>query len=728
MPRPSKLDDEEIVQEARKRFDRCVAWETQWRERALFDTKFANADSHNGWAGTLTLRTERGSRPTLTYNYVRQHLLQVINDARQNKAQIKVTPTGGRASYEAAQVFSGIIRRIEYTSKAVDAYSTATYHQVESGMGYVRVETDYVDDQSFDLDLFIRRVPDPRCVYMDPDCKSYDKSDAAFAFVFEDVPRDRYEEEYGKEDDTAPATFDKTDGWNDKDHVRIAEYWRRGEANRTIHMLDNGAVVDDDEIPDELRDEIKKRIVKSRDVSEPEIEWFKIAGDKIVHRRDWPGKYIPIVPFIGEETVIAGEMDRKGHTRSQIDAQRIYNYWASAAVEQVALQTKTPYIARADAIEGRTEQWATANVKNYSVLVYNGVDEAGQPIPPPARVEPPTMAQAYIQGMTIARQDLMSVTGQYQAELGMPSNERSGVAIQQRQRQGDTATYHYIDNQAKAIRQVGRILIDLIPKIYDVRRVVMTLAEDGSEAKVVVAPDAPEAHQNMGQGPGGQPAALSNGQAQQQAEDPEQPDPTVIFNPNVGTYDCESDVGPSYGTQRQEAANAFSQIMQQNPAAFQIVGDFWADNSDFPGADELADRLKRGLPPQYRAGPDPQVQQIAQQAQQAQQQAQGLLQKADAEIAMLKAQLVHQQEQAKDKSQEIAIKDYEAETNRLKAVGGIDPLSLQVVVRQMVQDMLQTELHPVLQQHAANESELQQTLAPPVPVNGTANGAASGGP
>jgi hypothetical protein len=727
MPRATK-GDAEIIREGKERFTRCEAWERQWRERALFDTKFANGDHANMWQWDTNVRTERGSRPSLTYNQVRQHNLQVINDARQNKAQIKISPVGGRATYEAAQVFSGIIRRIEYTSKAVDAYSTATYHQVESGMGYVRVETDYVDDQSFDLDLFIRRVPDPRCVYMDPDCKSYDKSDAAFAFVFEDVPRDRYEEEYGKEDNTAPATFDKTDGWNDKDHVRIAEYWRRGEANRTIHMLDNGAVVDDDEIPEELRDEIKKRIVKSRDVSEPEIEWFKIAGDKIVDRRDWPGKYIPIVPFVGEETVIEGVMDRKGHTRSQIDAQRIYNYWASAAVEQVALQTKTPYIARADAIEGRTEQWATANVKNYSVLVYNGVDEAGKPIPPPARVEPPTMAQAYIQGMTIARQDLMSVTGQYQAELGMPSNERSGVAIQQRQRQGDTATYHYIDNQAKAIRQVGRILIDLIPKIYDVRRVVMTLAEDGSEAKVVVAPDAPEAHQNMGQGPGGQPAALSNGQAQQQAEDPEQPDPTVIFNPNVGTYDVEADVGPSYGTQRQEAANAFSQIMQQNPAAFQVVGDFWATNSDFPGADELADRLKRGLPPQYKAGPDPQVQAVTQQAQQMQQQAQGLLQKADAEIAMLKAQLVHAQESAKDKSQEIAIKDYEAETNRLKAVGGIDPLSLQVVVRQMVQDMLQTELHPVLQQHAANESELQQTLAPPVPVNGTANGAASGGP
>jgi hypothetical protein len=158
------VTDAETIREAKTRFDRCEAWERQWRERALFDIKFANGDSQNMWQWDTNVRTERGSRPSLTYNQVRQHNLQVVNDARQNKAQIKVTPTGGRASYEAAQVFSGIIRRIEYTSKAVDAYSTATYHQVESGMGYVRVETDYVDDQSFDLDLFIRRVPDPRCV------------------------------------------------------------------------------------------------------------------------------------------------------------------------------------------------------------------------------------------------------------------------------------------------------------------------------------------------------------------------------------------------------------------------------------------------------------------------------------------------------------------------------------------------------------------------------------
>jgi hypothetical protein len=453
-------------------------------------------------------------------------------------------------------------------------------------------------------------------------------------------------------------------------------------------------------------------------VAEPEIEWFKLAGDRVIDREEWLGKYIPIVPFIGEELVIDHEMDRKGHTRSQIDAQRIYNYWASAAVEQVALQTKTPYVARADAIHGNKHQWETANLKNYSVLIYNGIDAQGGPIPPPAREPPPQMAQAYITGMTIARQDLMSVTGQYQAELGMPSNERSGIAIQQRQRQGDTATYHYIDNQAKGIRQVGRILLDLIPKVYDVQRVTMTLGEDGSEAKVLVQPDAPEAHQMIGQQPDGSAGPVSQGAAQEQMQNPDRPDPTIIFNPTVGQYDVEADVGPSYGTQRQEAANAFSQIMAQNPAAFQIVGDFWAQNSDFPGADELADRLKRGIPPQYKAGPDPQVMAITQQAQQTQQHAQELLGKADQEIEGLKQQLAQMEAQAKDKSAEIAVKDYDAETKRLAAVGSIDPMSLQIIVRQMVTDMLGTHLPPVLHDHAALEGQLAARMQPPEAVNG----------
>lgn len=730
MPRPLR-GDAEVLREARTRFEHCTEWEATARAHAELDARFAEGDALNMYQWPKEISRERKGRPCLTHNKVRQHNLMIVNDARQNKAQVKVTPTGDGATYESAQVFAGLVRRIEYQSKAIDAYSSATWHQVQTGVGYVRVVTEYTDAQGFDQEIYIRRVGDPASIYLDPDAKDYDKADMRFAYVFTDIPKDQYEAEHGEVDDTMPQTLDMPKHAVKKDHIRVAEYWRRNTERDRIHMLRDGSVLRESDLDDDQMALYKPLIERSRDTEDSSVEWFKIAGSKIVDRGDWAGKYIPIVPFLGEETVIDGVMDRKGHTRSQIDAQRIYNYWASAAVEQVALQSKTPYVADLRAIDGLDDYWKTANVKNHSVLPYVGKGDDGSDIPPPQRQEPPTMSTAYVQGMQMARQDLLEVTGQYQAELGMPGNERSGVAIQQRQRQGDTATYHYIDNQAKAIRQVGRILLDLIPKIYDVTRVMKIMGEDGSEQDVLVTQGLRGCHQQV-QLPSGQP--ITPQQQEQIKAGAKLQGILCVFNPSVGKYDVEADVGPSFGTQRQEAANAFSQIMQANPAAFQIVGDFWAKNSDFPGADELAERLQRGLPPQYAPGPSPQVQQLQQQLQQTHQTAQQLLQKADAQIATLQAQVVHAEERLKGKAGELAIKTldqenkaYDNETKRLAAVGQIDPMSLQIIVRQMVSDMLQTDIIPHLQAHAQIESGLQQQMQPPMPQNGdggNGNGAA----
>ena len=704
--------DAEVLREARKLFERCVTWESVARANARIDRRFANGDSYNNWQWDQTVRTARGDRPCLTHNKVRQHNLQIINDARQNKQSVKITPVGGNASYEAAQVFEGIIRRIEYQSKAMDAYSTATYHQVESGIGYVTVDTDYVDEGSFEQEIYIRRVADPETIYLDPDCKMYDKSDARYAFVFEDIPRDQWESEHGENAAPPPAALDmpRSNDWVTKDHVRVATYWRRNEDEDRLHLLRDGRVLRESELDDDQLDILRPLIDQTRTTSEASVEWFRIEGEKIADRGEWVGKYIPIVPWLGEETVIDGILDRKGHTRSQIDAQRIYNYWASAAVEQVALQSKVPYIGQVAAFEGFETYWNTANVKNYAYLPYNGKDDDGNPIPPPQRAPPPEMASAYVQGMTIARQDLLDVTGQYQAELGMPSNERSGVAIQQRQRQGDNATYHYIDNQSKAIRQIGRILIDLIPKVYDTTRVMKILAEDGSDQEIILTQNAPAAHQRVRLTPQG-PVPIGPDQADMDKSQDNMPDPRIIFNPTVGRYDVEADVGPSFGTQRQEAANAFTQILANNPQAFAVVGDFWAKYQDFPGADELAERLARGLPPQYKPGPDPQVVQMQQQMQQFMAQGQQLARQADAEIARLKADNVRLKEQAMEKHGELVVDEYRAETERLKAVGGIDPLALQVIVRRMVTDMLATDLPGHIAQHGALEAALQSNVA-----------------
>ena len=735
MARKPRRTDEDIVTEAQKRFNYAHDYQAEALAHYIADMQFANGDDENGyqWADGISSARRQSGRPALTVNKTRIHCLQIINDARQNPVQIRINPVGGDATYEAAQIYEGIIRHIEYISNAQQAYANATYCQVMGGIGYWRVLLDYAHDNTFDQEIFIRRVGDPTSVYMDPDFIQADGSDAKWAFVFYELTREEFEAEYGEADDAnlnnaaltlnSPSNSSRSGFHTDDKHVQLVEYYRVGAKNDRLLQMHDGSTVRESDLPDGMLEQMAEvgiQPVKERDVEEPKVEWFLIADNKIIERKEWPGRYIPIVRVPCEEVVIQGKLDWVSHVRHLRDPQRLYNWYSSQAAEFVALQTKAPFVGVAEAIEPYKEDWERANVENKGVLLYKGTDQQGQQIPPPQRSQPPQMAQAYIEGLKISQAEMMMATGQYQAVMGEPSNEVSGKAINARQRQGDNATYHVIDRLAAAIRYTGRIILDLIPRVYDTERVLMIMGEDGSQTQVHLDPNAPQAHQTTPDPNAPPPQLPMTGQADPDAQRAAQV--RTIFNPCVGRYDVVADVGPSYATKRQEAANAFTQIMANNPAAFQIVGDFWARNEDFPGADELAARLKQGLPQQYQAGaPDPKVLQLQQALQATQQNAQQTLQKADAHVARLQGEVVRLQEQLKDKTGDLVIKGkqaetdaYDSETKRFQAVGQIDPMSLQIVVRQLVTDMLQTDILPHLRNHAALEGELQQAAQPPM--------------
>jgi hypothetical protein len=709
-------NDKDIIDEFRERLDRARQHQHEAHEHFREDVRFANGDDLNNYQWDDKTRTSRVDRPCLTINKARIHCLQVINDARQNPAQIRISPTGERATYEAAQIYQGVCRHIEYISNAQLAYATATYNQVVGGIGYWRVLTDYVDEESFDQDIFIRRIPDPTKVYLDPDIQQYDGSDAAWGVIVSEMERNAYKEKYPRrgDDDDRPDYDDDTDTnvpiadlpehRTDEKHVALMEYYRRGDRDDELLELVDGRVIRSSELPDGVLPVLKARrlVGRTRKIAVPEIEWFLIVDNEIIDRKAWPGRYVPIVRVPCEEIIVDGKLDWVSHTRHLRDAQRLYNWYSSSAAEFVALQSKAPFIGTAEALGPYQQAWEQANTTNPSVLLYQGFDpETGTALPMPQRAQPPVMAQAYIEGLKVAQAEMMMATGQYQAVMGQPSNETSGVAINARQRQGDNATYHVIDHLASAIRFTGRILIDLIPKVYNTERVLLIMDDTGSEQTIHVDPNAQHAHQ-VQPDPNRPPATTMNGDGQ---ADPAQAIRT-IWNPNVGRYAVESDVGPSYATKRQQAFDAFSQIMARNPAAWQVIGDFWAQNADFPGADQLADRMKKGLPPQYKDdGPDPQVVQLQQQLQTVAAHGQKLAQQADAEVSSLKAQVVHLQEQLADKI-------YDAETKRLDTVGKIDPDSVKLVVRELVSRMLGMPALPVMAAHA----EAEQAMAPPEPA------------
>jgi hypothetical protein len=577
---------DEVVQEAIDRFNRCESWEKDARILFREDLRFANADADNGfqWPDTIKSARETDRRPCLTINKVRQHNLNIINDTKQNKPAIKFIPSGGQATVKAAQILNAIMRKIEYQSKAQTAYDHATAYQVQAGVGYLRVCTDYVDARSFDQDIFIKSVPDPLMVYIDPDAKEPDKSDMKFAFIFEDLPIEEFKSKYPKfRKEASPAYTLGNSTWIDKDRVRIVEYFRIVEEEDQILETEDGEIIWQSQVGKELFKatlELAEGDLPTRRVTQKVVEWKLIVGNKVIEENVFPGTYIPIVPVVGEEVIIDGKLDRKGHTRAMKDPQRMYNYWSSMAVEYGGLQTKTPWIAAKESIEGFEDVWANANQDNRAFLPYRGIGENGETLlPPPSRVDPPVAAPVAVTAMQIAQQEMESVSGQFVAQMGQQSNERTGAALHQRQMQGDRATYHYMDNLAKALRQIGQIVLDIIPIIYDTERVMSVMGEDGENFEVTINPAMPQAAQ----------ASMDPNTGKEM---------DIIFNPQVGNYMVMASVGPAYATRREQAFEAFTLMLTQSPQLTSVVGDLMFRAADFPLAAEAAERLKKMVPPQ----------------------------------------------------------------------------------------------------------------------------------
>lgn len=579
----------DVIMEARKRFRWCAEWESNARARFIDDYKFANGDSDNGyqWPNSIRRNRDVDQRPCLTMNLIRQHNLIISNEARKNKASPKVVGTGNGATEASAGVFRDVCRYVELKSRAQEAYTMARKYQIDGGIGFWRLITKWATPDSFDQEVAIMPVPDPLSIYLDPDINQLDGSDARFGFAFDNVPKDEFDDAYPEwvgivgENPLGIASSD--DDWVSREHVRVCEYFRKVTTDdRVISFLDSNRqrkTMLESQLPENVvKGLLAQPLTKTRPTKTEKIEWYLIAGDSIVDHTIWVGKYIPLVRIIGEEIVIEGILDRKGHTRAQKDAQRMYNYNASAQVEFVALQGKTPWIAAAAAIEEYETMWNTANVVNHSVLIYNAFDDQGNPMEKPERTPPPGASPAYATGMETAFNQIMMVSGQWQNAMGMAGNERTGKAIGLRQEQSATATFHFQDNYEVGLKFTATMLIDLVPKVYDSKRILSIMAEDGATYELVIDPGAKQAYAEQ---------QAENGQAVQR-----------IFNPRVGMYDVAPSVGPAYGTKREEARDMLTLILTQAKELTPVIGDLLVGDMDFDSAKEAARRLKRMVPAQ----------------------------------------------------------------------------------------------------------------------------------
>jgi hypothetical protein len=651
-------DKSNVVERAKKFFDRIVAFEAEQRKAELDDIRFVGLLEQ--WPANIKQIRENdpnGSRPCLVVDKVNQYKNQIVNNIRQNRPGIKVRPVDDYADIEVAEVLQGIVRHIEDRSKADIAYDWAGECAVVGGVGYFRILTEYVAD-SFEQDIRIERIKNRFTVYFDDTSVEPDGSDAQKCLLTELVDREVFKEMYP---DASPcdwqhATGDNQNTWVTEKEVRIAEYFHIEKVKDTLYQLEDGSAIYKTAYEEKFANQQAPMVINERPQSRKVVKWCKLTADEVLESTVIPCSFIPVIKVIGIETDIDGKSHYRGIVRGVKDAQRMYNYNRSTIAENLNLTIKAPYIGYTGQFKTSGDKWAAANRNNYAYLEADPVTVNGNLAPLPQRQGFAGVPAGLMADIQTSEHDIQSALGMYQASIGQDSDAKSGRALNAQRQQGDMATFHFPDNLSKSIRHAGRVIVDMIPKIYDTTRVVRILGEDGSTDYARLDPSNPE--------------AVSKQQN-------ERGEIEKIYNIGVGTYDVTVTTGSSYATKRQEGAEFITQLVQTSPDLMPIVGDLLFKSMDMPYSEDIADRLKKMMPPQLQeqeeGGDSQEVTAIKQQAQQVIDQLQQQLQAAEQamdEAEQEAQQLVAKAENAQGKAEidaaKIALDDKKLELEARK--------------------------------------------------------------
>lgn len=598
------MKPEDLLRQARRRMDDAYSADMGNRQEAADDLRFLTGDQ---WPDDVRSERESEDKPCLTINGLSQFVRQVTGQIRDMNPAVRVSAADTDASKDVAEIFEGLIRQIEYASDASSIYEAAAESAAACGIGHWRIRADYAPGETFDQELMIERIYNPFSVFWDPLAKDPTRKDAAYCFIVEEIKKEDFEDQYpGKSalavtGDNQPSLLYT---WGRGETVTVAEYFWTEMKSVKIGLLPDGTVVRDPKPP--------MNVIKERTVKEPVVKWAKISGGDVLEGpKDFPCTYIPVVSVVGEEWHNGEQTYRSSVIRFAKDPQQLYNFARSSGAELIAMQPKAPYLITVKQVAGLETFWNTANSSTRPYLPYNVDEKAGAP----TRVPPPVPSSGIMAEIQMAADDMKRTTGIYDASLGNRSNETSGIAIQARQQEAQNGTSIYADNMTKSVAHTGRILVSMIPKVYDTKRVVRTLGEDDQEQMVLI-------NDVM--------------QAQQDGMVAEVP----INDMTQGRYDVRVSVGPSYQNKRQQASDGMLQFLQTVPQAQQFVADLIAGAQDWPDADRIAERLRKALPPEMQDEQEEEQtpeQQQAMAAQAQQQQAQQAAQQME-QFAMAEAQ------------------------------------------------------------------------------------------
>lgn len=675
--------NEKLLKEIKDNFQYALVSWRDIREEAKKDMRYVSGDP---WDPAERAKREdpNSKRPCLTFDELTQYVNQLINQVRQNPLAVKVSPKGNGATDQTAEMRQGIIRGIEYKSKAQAAYINAFESAAQRSYGFFAISTDYISEKSFDQEIKVRRIPNADSVLIDPDCKEADCSDMRWGFILDNIQRDDFEEKYPNAEikSFTPEMERDLPDWIKPDSIQVAEYWKVKIEYRTLLLIDTKqgpTPVYEDELPQGA----KPKIIKSRQCEEREVCQYITNGVEILEENEWAGKWIPIIPVLGKELWVDKGSGAKRVLLSLIRMARdpfmMYCWLRSNEAEEGSMTPKTPFIVYEGQLEGHEDEWAKVTKEPLAFLQVKPVPDnspQGGVLPLPARQPFQPNFAAYEVVCEATRRAIQAAMGiSPLPTAAQRQNEKSGIALGKIQQQEQIGSFHFIDNYKRSIEHAGRIYDDLIPKIYDTARDVHIRKPDESQETLKINQPREE-----------------NGENQ--------------YDTSVGDHEVTISTGPNYDSQREAVAD-FAESLSQTPLFPRIADLIIRLRNLGPLGDEMADRV---TPPEFAKDGNPaaklaQAQQTLLQNQQAIQDMQGELQKLRLEkqgkvIEMQARQAMHQLD--------IALET--AKLDNARAIAEIQTKAQERAERESAIREVDTELHNAAHESALSAQEHAQDL------------------
>ncbi len=522
--------------------------------------------------------------PILSFNRLYDFTKKIIGSYRDKTPNLQIRSKEYNSSQinqknhgvqQTVDLLQNLVRGIAYDSKSQVQYQNTFTDTIQTGYGAIRICHEYENALSFNQRIYVEHIPVPEQAFFDPSAQKPTKEDGHFCGTYVTMSLDTFKQMYP--DIKSPQSYPDQSptsyfSWGDRNSISVVDYYEKVWFKIDLLFLEDGQTM-----TRPAYEEYTKKILEidpdfpvpiienSRKSDDYKIVKYRMIYNNVLDRREFPSHVMPVIFADGDSYTLDGEQRTQAFITHAIDAQRFLNYAGVAIAQSIKNSRREQFIATADNVRGYEKQWTNPEQWKGTLLYNPDKVTKGGPVKLPPSEVPQTLMQNYERAAT----DIQNILGFFNANLGGPTREISGIAINSKIRQGNTSVAVYEDNMLRVVEQVGRCVLDMIPRIYDTERNVGILLADGKTETAMI--------------------------------NERQSDGTVENDLTKGSFDIQVQAGESFGIQKENALNALLEMIKVDPRLMPLIADLIADNLDIENRPQLVERFKTLVPPKILA-------------------------------------------------------------------------------------------------------------------------------